>query len=133
MDEKWLRATLWVSFPFNLVAAYILAFPSSAPGQLVGLPATVPALYAALTSFLVALFGVVYAWLAIRPRINRPLVAVSAIGKTGVFGIACVLWIAGSGAGRVVLLASGDLALAFVWFWWLIAATGEDGAAERVT
>lgn len=121
-DERWIRATLWVSFPFNLVAAYILAFPSSALGQLVGLPATVPALYAALTAFLVTLFGVVYAWLASRPRIDRPLVSVSAIAKTGVFVIALVLWLGGHSSGRVVLLASGDLALACIWFRWLLAA-----------
>lgn len=118
-DPKWIRATLWVSCPFNLIAAYILAFPSSAMGQVVGLPATVPALYAALTSFLVVLFGVVYAWLATRPRIDRPLLAVSAIGKTGVFVIAFMLWLAGSGSGGVVFLASGDLALALLWFGWL--------------
>ena len=60
-DDSWVRVTLWISFPFNLGAAYILAFPSSAMGQLAGLPTHVPAIYAALTSFLVALFGAAYA------------------------------------------------------------------------
>ena len=119
------RYTLWASLPFNLGAAYILAFPSSMFGRLAGFPESVPLMYAALLSFLVCLFGVVCAWLAVQPRIDRPLVAVAAIGKTGVFLIAIALWLTSNASGRIVLIACGDLAFAIVWFWWLVSPRGE--------
>lgn len=114
-----LRYTLWASFPFNLAAACLLAFPSTRIGQFAGLPESVPALYSSTLSFLVFLFGVAYAWLAMQPSINRPLLAVSAIGKSGVFAIALVLWLLNSTSGRVVVVAIGDLIFAAIWFAWL--------------
>lgn len=117
-----LRYTLWASFPFNLAAACLLAFPSTRIGQFAGLPELVPALYSSTLSFLVFLFGVAYAWLAMQPSINRPLLAVSAIGKSGVFAIALVLWLLNSTSGRVVVVAVGDLVFAAIWFGWLFSS-----------
>jgi len=123
-----IRNSLWASAPFNMLAAYVLAFPSSALGRLVELPADVPLAYAALLSFMVLLFGAVYAWLASQPEIDRPLVAVAAIGKAGVFAIAVMLWLSDNGSGRMVLLACGDLGFASLWLSWLL---GQDrGAAS---
>ena len=124
------RYTLWASAPFNFAAGYILAFPSSAAGQFAGLPASVPPLYTALLSFLVCLFGGAYAWLAAQATIDRPLVAVAAIGKTGVFVVALSLWLSGGLAGRVVLIASGDLAFASLWIWWLLSTGAETDIAS---
>jgi hypothetical protein len=115
------RYSLWASVPFNVLAAYMLAFPASALGQLAGLPQSVPAIHAGLLSFIVLLFGGVYAWLASRPEIDRPLLAIGAIGKSGVFAVTLVVWLAGASSGRTVLLASGDLAFASLWAWWLVS------------
>jgi hypothetical protein len=114
------RYTLWASAPFNVLAAYMLAFPSSALGRLVELPADVPPAYAALLSFMVLLFGAAYAWLASQPEIHRPLLGVGAIGKAGVFAITVMLWLSDHGSGRMVLLACGDLGFATLWFRWLL-------------
>ena len=114
------RYSLWTTAPLNVVAAYMLAFPGSALGRLFDLPASVPGIYAGLVSFLVLMFGGVYAWLASRPEIDRPLLAIGAIGKGGVFVVTLCVWLAGASSGRTVLIGAGDLAFASLWAWWLI-------------
>ncbi|MGH9677330.1 MAG: hypothetical protein ACRD36_09535, partial [Candidatus Acidiferrum sp.] len=60
-----------------------------------------------------------YAWLALQPRIDRPLVAMSAIGKAAAFSIIFMLWLIGEASGRGVLAAVGDLVFAGIFAWWL--------------
>ncbi|MCB1747988.1 MAG: hypothetical protein H6977_13180 [Gammaproteobacteria bacterium] len=124
VKESWVRFTLWVSCPFNLGAAALFAMPGAAPGRLAGLPPSAPAVYTALTAFLVALFGFTYAWLAQQREIDRPLVGMLAIGKTGVFVVAVVLAVAGAAAPRLVGLAAGDLVLGLLWLTWLAQTRG---------
>jgi hypothetical protein len=115
-----LRATLWLSFPFNLAAAWLLANPTSPPAQFVGIPLHVPRLYSWVIAFLVFEFGVTYAWLASQTQIHRPLLTFCAIGKSGVFAIVLLLWQVAGASGRLLLMASGDLVLAAIWFLWLL-------------
>jgi hypothetical protein len=119
--DRVMRAALWASVPYNLGAAALFAFPSSAPGQLVGLPVPVPPLYGALVAVFVLLFGGAYAWLACQPIIHRPLVALAAIGKLSVFAVFVVLWLFGAAPGLGAIAAIGDLALAVVFVWWLLS------------
>jgi hypothetical protein len=65
------------------------------------------------------LFGGSYAWLALQARMDRPLVALAAIGKASFFVLIFVLWLAGEASGRGVLAASGDMILAAIFAWWL--------------
>jgi hypothetical protein len=115
------RWSLALACAFNLLAAIVFAFPSSEAGRQLGLPADVSPLYAALVALFVALFGGAYGWLARRPAIDRPLLALGAIGKLGAFIVASCLWLAAAVPGVVVVLASGDLAFAGLWFHWLHA------------
>jgi len=115
-----LRRTLWVSVFFNLGGGLAFAFPSSPFGRLVGLPTPVPAVYSVGLALFVLLFGGTYAWLALQSRIDRPLVALAAIGKASFFGLMVVLWLAGEASDRVVLGAAGDLILAAIFTWWLL-------------
>jgi hypothetical protein len=117
-----MRAALWASVPYNLGAAALFAFPSSAPGQLVGLPTPAPPLYGALVAVFMLLFGGAYAWLACQPVIHRPLVALAAVGKLSVFAVFTALWLFGAAPGLGALAAIGDLALAAVFVWWLLGA-----------
>ncbi len=118
--DKIIRTALWISVPFNFLAAYSIAFPASFTGQLMGLPFEAPAVYSVLLAWIVALFGAVYAWLAMQKKIDRPLVGMAAIAKTGVFVLAALLWLSGQGQGRTVLFTTGDMALAAVFFWWMV-------------
>jgi hypothetical protein len=113
------RRVLWTSAVFNLGGGLLFAFPSSQPSQLAGLPTPVPAVYSTLLALFVILFGGAYAWLALQPTIDRPLVAFAAIGKTGAFCIALVLWLVGEAPLRSVFAVSGDLVFAGLFFWWL--------------
>ena len=117
-----MRRALGVSVIYNLAGAFLLAVPSSPLGQLAGVPTPVPPIYRALAGFFVALFGGAYAWLAGQREIDRPLVALAVIGKGGVFAIILVFWLLGEGPGRGVVAASGDLALAGIFAWWLFSS-----------
>ena len=118
------RTSLWISFPFNLGAAYALALPSSQLGRLLGLSESVDPLYSALCAFLIGMFGFAYAWLALQPKLDQPLLCLGAIGKTGVFVLAVVLWLSQVASGAIVVVASGDVAFALLWFWWLVWSKG---------
>ncbi len=78
-----------------------------------------PAIYRALTALFVLLFGCAYAWLAMQPTINRPLVAFGAIGKAAAFLIVVLLWLRGAAPVASVYAIIGDLVLAGVFFWCL--------------
>jgi hypothetical protein len=114
-----MRHALRVTAVANLGVAIVLAFPASLPGQLIGLPASVPAVHRLLLAYLVGLFGVAYAWLARQPRIDRPLVAVAAAGKAGAAAIAVGCWLAGRATGRSAVVFSGDILFAALFTWWL--------------
>ena len=85
-----IRPVLWSGAAFNGVVALSMLFPS-----MFGLPAPPPGAQfnAWILSWFVVLFGAAYGWMAMQPAIPRPLVALAAIGKAGVFAIAlaCLL------------------------------------------
>jgi hypothetical protein len=111
-----MRRALWASVVYNFGGALLFGFPGSL-GHLAGLPAPVPRVYTALLAFFVALFGGAYAWLACQPRIDRPLVAVAALGKVG------------DVPGLGVLAASGDVVFAAIFARWLLG----EAAASAVS
>jgi hypothetical protein len=116
-----MRRALWASAFFNLGGALLFLFPASL-GRVAGLPVPVPAAQSALLAFFVLLFGGTYAWLAVQPRFDRPLVAVSAIGKAGAFAVVVACWILGAVEGRAVLAITGDLVFAAIFAWWLLGS-----------
>jgi hypothetical protein len=118
-DDRLMRRALWATAAFNLVAALLVAFPDTL-GRLAALPAPAPPLYTTLLALFVLLFGGAYAWLARQPRIDRPLVGLAAAGKTGVFLVASVLWLAGEASFPIVVMATGDLGFAAIFVWWLL-------------
>ncbi len=120
-----LRATVF----FNCVGALLFLFANSL-APLTGFPAPVPHLYSATIAFLVALFAATYAWMARQPRIDRPLTAFFALGKSGFFVVVVICWLLGEAPGRTVLAATGDLFFAIIFAWWLMTTAGEQ-SAER--
>lgn len=116
-----MRRALRLSAVFNLGGALAFAFPASL-GRLVDLPGPVPPLFSASLAMMVALFGGAYAWLARQPRIDRPMVALSAIGKTAFVAIAFACWLLREASGLFLFAASGDLVFAAIFAWWLAGA-----------
>ncbi len=119
LAEILLRMSLWISFPINLGAAYVLARPSSWLGRQLDLPPAIDPLYAALSAYLVALFGCIYAWLALQDRPKQPLLAAGAIGKGGFFAVTLGLWLFADASPVLLAAGVGDLLLAVLWLWWL--------------
>ena len=120
--DKFIRYVLWASVVYNLFGALLFAFPSSPLGQFAGLPVPVPPIYNVLLAFFTLLFAGAYAWLARQPKIDRPLVGFSAIGKAGAFVVIFILWLFGEAPGRGVLADIGDLIFAGLFAWWLLKA-----------
>src|SRR5206468_10589450 len=123
-----MRRALWASVVYNLGGALLFAFPASL-GRLAGLPGPVPRIYPTLLGLFVTLFAGTYAWLARQPRIDRPLVAFAALGKSGFFAILFMCWLVGEAPGLGVLAATGDLGFAAVFAWWLRSEAAPAAAA----
>lgn len=119
ISTRLLRLALWTTAPANFAVAALLLVPGSAAGRLLGLPAQVPMLYAALLALFVALFGATYVWLALQAEISRPLLALGALGKFLAFLITAALWAQGLAPDPWAALFIGDLLLAAVFAAWL--------------
>lgn len=113
-----MRRTLVVGAIFNLFAAAMVLLPQSL-GRLADLPQSAPRFYSWLLALFIILFGGVYAWLSRRPTIDRPLVAVAVIGKTGVFLVALTCLFLGEISTNTFAPAIGDLLFAGIFLWWL--------------
>jgi hypothetical protein len=85
--------------------------------------AKVAPIYSVLLAIFVLLFGGAYAWLALQPTIDRPLVGFAAFGKASVFVAAVALWATGQGPGWFIPGATGDLIFAAIFGWWLRAGS----------
>lgn len=125
-----LRRALWATAGFNALGALAFGWPATF-GQLAGLPAEAPVVYRAALGFLVALLGATYAWLALQPRIDRPLIGFAMFGKAGFFVVVVLCWLAGEAPLLGVVTAAGDLAFAALFAWWLLAGDEPDAAAAR--
>ncbi len=117
-----MRRALWATTFFNLGGGLALAFPSSVLGQLAGLPGESSVLYRFTAALFVLLFGGAYAWLAMQSRIDRPMVAFTALGKASFFVLMVSLWLVDEASGSGLIAATGDLVFAAIFAWWL---TGE--------
>jgi hypothetical protein len=73
-----------------------------------------------MVALFVLLFGGAYAWVASQPRIDRPIVAMAAVGKTGAFVVVVCCWLLGDVPARAVLAITGDLVFAAIFTWWLV-------------
>jgi len=115
--DRILRLALWATAALNAMGAVVFALPALGyPTPL--LPLTVPPYFAAQLAFTIALFGGVYAWLALQPVIHRPLVVVGGFGKLGFFVVTAAYALAGAVPLGMVLNATPDLLFAAIFLWW---------------
>ncbi|MEH6519231.1 MAG: hypothetical protein V7742_21335 [Halioglobus sp.] len=119
IQQKGINVTLWLSVVFNFMAAYLMAFPSSLSSQLVELPQNVPLLYSNLISFVIVFFGVIYAWLAMQPNLEKHLLFIGGIGKILFFLVVFLTYLFGHVSANFTALTIGDLIFGSLWLWWL--------------
>jgi hypothetical protein len=114
--DRTVRTALWASVALNAMG--VLAFLPLALGRpSLLLPLAVPPYFAAQVGFTIALFGVVYAWLARQRPIHRPLLVVGGVGKLGFFLLTLVYALAGALPGRLVPSALPDLVFGTIFLW----------------
>ena len=119
--DRIIRSALWSTVALNTlgVAVFLpVAFGATSPF----LPIAVPRFFAAQIAFTIALFGGVYAWLAVQPKINRALVVVGALGKFGFFALTLAYALAGDLPIRMAWNATPDLIFASIFLWWARAS-----------
>ena len=117
-QDRVMRGALWSAAVLNLVGVAIF-LPAAVGVGVDWLPIPAPRFYAAQVAVTIALFGGVYAWLARRPEIDRPLVIVGALGKLAFFALALAYWLAGDLPASAVPQAMPDLLLAGVFLSWV--------------
>lgn len=124
--DRLIRTALRASALFNVGGALLFAFPDSV-GRLAGVPPGAPAPYVVLVTGFVLLFGGAYAWAASRPAVDRTVVGLGAIGKSGAFVSIFGCWLAGAAPFVSVVAMGGDLAFAAVFAWWLVTDPAASG------
>jgi hypothetical protein len=114
--DRLIRVALWSAVAVNAVGAVV--FLPAALGDDSILPIRPPRFYAAQIGLTIVLFGGVYAWLALQPRINRGLVVVGALGKLGFFALFVLYSAAGDVPISAVAQATPDLVLGATFLLW---------------
>ena len=115
--DRVLRTALWGAVALNALGVVVFALPALGyPSPL--LPIAVPPFFAAQIGFTIALFGGVYAWLALQPQFNRALVVVGGLGKLGFFALTVACSVAGVVPVEMALNAMPDLLFAGIFLWW---------------
>lgn len=112
--DRRLRVALWASVALN--AGGVVVFAPLAVGRASALmPVAVSPFLAGQVTAVIALFGGVYAWLALQSRVHRPLLVVGGLGKLGFCCVAVAYAAAGVVPARVALSALPDLVLGAVF------------------
>lgn len=116
-SDRTIRVALWASVVLNALGVVVLA--PLALGRVAPLfPVAASPYLAGQLVFTIALFGVAFAWLALQPRVHRPLVVVAGAGKLGFFALAGVYALAGELPVGAVASATPDLLLGVVFVLW---------------
>ena len=115
--DRVIRSALCAAVLLNALGVYVflpLAHGVASPLM----PVDVPRFFAAQIGFTIALFGGVYAWLAMQPQVNRALVVVGGLGKLGFFGLTLLYALLGDVQISMALTATPDLVFATIFLWW---------------
>lgn len=114
--DRIVRTALWASVVLNALGVLVfLPLALGRPSPL--LPLDVPPYFAAQVGFTIALFGVVYAWLARQHSLHRPLLLVGGAGKLGFFVLTLVYALVGALPSRMVASALPDLVFGTIFLW----------------
>lgn len=127
-----LRIALWATVALNVLGTIVFALPALGRASPL-LPMAVPPYFAAQIGFTILLFAGVYAWLALQPQVNRPLIVVGGLGKLGFFALTAAYAFAGEVPVGMALNATPDLMFAGIFLWWARGAGTRAGTARGIT
>jgi len=120
-SDTTIRTALWSSVGLNALGVAVFAPVALGFGSAL-LPIKAPPFFAAQIGLTIALFGGVYAWLAMQPTISRELLVVGGIGKLGFFGITAAYALAGVVPVKMAVQATPDLLLGTIFLWWALGS-----------
>lgn len=122
VSDRVLRISLWLTVALNAFGTVIFG-QLAVGGTSAFLPVAMPRFAAGQIAWVIALFGVVYGWQAMAPRINRGLIAMGGIGKLGFFLLTCAYWLAGDLPGQMAANAAPDLLFGVLFLTWASGAS----------
>lgn len=108
VSDRILRVALWLTVALNALGAVIFG-QVAIGGSSAFLPVAVSRFAAGQIAWVIALFGFVYGWQAMAPRINRGVIATGGLGKLGFFLLTVAYWLAGDVPGQMAANATPDL------------------------
>lgn len=126
VSDRVLRVALWLTVALNAFGAVIFG-QVAVGGASAFLPVAMPRFAAGQIAWVIALFGLVYGWQAIAPRINCGLIAVGGLGKVGFFLLTVAYWLAGDLPGQMAANATPDLLFGLLF---LSKARGDSTARD---
>ena len=129
--ERVIRIALWASVVLNLLGLVVFV-PAAIGWAAPMVPIPAPRFYAAQVSLMIGTFGGAYLWLAMQPRIHRPLVVMGGVGKLGFFAIAVIYRLAGDLPQAAVTQAMPDLFLAMIFLSWARATRVRERTAAAI-
>lgn len=95
MREKWLRATLYFTFAYNLMGFVTFLLPGQF-GQLAGLPEPEAFLYNGFIALNILTFAFVGLWQARQQTFNVPVLVIFGVSKITFCGLMLASWLAGA-------------------------------------
>ena len=115
---KWMRWTLFLTAIYNVFGVLLFLPVLSIGRRIIGIPGAHP-FYLWLVTVWIGSFAILYAWLAATGRSERAFLIIAIIGKFTFWSLTLIFWLAGEFFGAAPLVASGDLATAILFGWWL--------------
>lgn len=130
VSDRVLRVALWLTVALNALGTVIFG-QLALGGTSAFLPVAMPRFAAGQIAWVIALFGFVYGWQALTPRLNRGLIAMGGVGKVGFFLLTCAYWLLGDVPGQMAANATPDLLFGVLFLTW--ARRGPAGVRDAST
>ena len=124
--QKWMRIALGLTAVMNIGGALAFAPLTKAGPEMLNLPGPVHPIYLWMIAEFIAVFGVAYAWCAVKGRAPRLFIAMGAAGKLLFFGTLVAFWMTGALKLEAAAGGIGDLIFGGLFLFWLY--TVRDGA-----
>jgi hypothetical protein len=117
ISDRAIRIALWLTVALNALGTGIFGL-AAVGGSSPFLPVAIPRFAAGHIAWVIALFGVLYAWQAMEPHINRGLIAIGGVGKLGFFLLTLAYSVAGDIPAQMAANAAPDLLFGVVFLAW---------------
>jgi hypothetical protein len=128
--QTWMRVALYATAVMNLLGAFAFIPLLPAGRDLLNLPGPVHPIYLWIVGEFILVFGVAYAWCALKGRAPRVFIALGAAGKLLFFATLVGFWLAGELTASAAMGGLGDLLFGCLFLVWLYQVRGAGGEVQ---